>query len=38
MSRGPAPPFTLPDADGAPIDLADYRGRTTLLLFLRHLA
>ncbi len=29
----PAPAFTLPDADGAPVSLADYRGRRLVLYF-----
>lgn len=28
-----APPFTLPDASGTPVSLADYRGRRVLLYF-----
>ncbi len=27
----PAPPFTLPDADGRPVSLADYRGRRVIV-------
>jgi len=29
----PAPPFTLPDQDGAPVDLASYRGRRVVVYF-----
>ena len=29
----PAPPFTLPDQDGNPVDLASYRGRKILVYF-----
>ncbi len=29
----PAPPFRLPDQDGAPVDLADYRGRKVIVYF-----
>jgi len=29
----PAPPFTLPDQDGAPVDLAGYRGRRVVVYF-----
>lgn len=29
----PAPEFTLPDQDGSPIALADYRGRRVILFF-----
>ncbi len=29
----PAPDFTLPDADGRPVSLADHRGRRTVLYF-----
>ena len=28
-----APEFTLPDADGAPVSLSDYRGRSVLVYF-----
>jgi len=29
----PAPAFTLPDADGTPVSLADYRGRKVIVYF-----
>jgi thioredoxin-dependent peroxiredoxin len=29
----PAPPFTLPDHDGTPVDLAGYRGRRVVVYF-----
>ena len=29
----PAPEFTLPDADGRPVSLADYRGRNVIVYF-----
>lgn len=29
----PAPDFTLPDADGNPVSLSDYRGRSTIVYF-----
>ncbi len=29
----PAPDFTLPDADGTPVSLADYRGRRVVVYF-----
>ena len=29
----PAPEFTLPDQDGQPVSLADFRGRTIVLFF-----
>jgi peroxiredoxin Q/BCP len=29
----PAPPFTLPDQDGTPVDLASYRGRRVVVYF-----
>lgn len=29
----PAPAFTLPDADGTPVSLGDYRGRTVVVYF-----
>ena len=29
----PAPAFTLPDADGRPVSLADYRGRNVIVYF-----
>ncbi|SRR6266487_6371592 len=29
----PAPPFTLPDQDGDPVDLASFRGRKVLVYF-----
>ncbi|MBE9376082.1 thioredoxin-dependent thiol peroxidase [Saccharopolyspora sp. HNM0983] len=29
----PAPEFTLPDADGNPVSLADYRGRSVVVYF-----
>jgi peroxiredoxin Q/BCP len=29
----PAPDFTLPDADGEPVSLADYRGRKVIVYF-----
>ena len=29
----PAPPFSLPDVDGRPVTLEDYRGRALLLFF-----
>ncbi len=29
----PAPPFTLPDEDGKPVSLADYRGKKVVLYF-----
>jgi peroxiredoxin Q/BCP len=29
----PAPDFTLPDADGNPVSLADYRGRSVIVYF-----
>ena len=29
----PAPQFTLPDQDGAPVDLASYRGRRVVVYF-----
>ena len=29
----PAPDFTLPDADGTPVSLSDYRGRTVVVYF-----
>lgn len=32
-----APDFTLTALDGSQISLRDYRGRHTLLIFLRHL-
>ena len=32
-----APELTLPDIDGRPVSLADYRGRWVVLVFLRWL-
>ncbi|KWX03394.1 peroxiredoxin [Carbonactinospora thermoautotrophica] len=29
----PAPPFTLPDADGTPVSLADFQGRKVIVYF-----
>ncbi|GAC1320821.1 MAG: thioredoxin-dependent thiol peroxidase [Acidimicrobiales bacterium] len=29
----PAPPFTLPDADGAPVSLSDFRGQRVVVYF-----
>jgi cytochrome oxidase Cu insertion factor (SCO1/SenC/PrrC family) len=33
-----APEFTLADADGQFLSLSDFRGRTVVLVFLRHFA
>jgi len=33
----PAPDFRLPSLGGAIVSLADFRGRSVLLVFLRHL-
>ncbi len=33
----PAPPFQLPDLNGEPISLGEFRGRPVLLTFLRHI-
>ncbi len=33
LLNGPAPDFTLPDLDGQPVSLSDYRGRPVLLNF-----
>ncbi|MCH8107072.1 MAG: redoxin domain-containing protein [Chloroflexi bacterium] len=33
-----APDFTLADSDGQFLSLSDFRGRTVLLVFLRHFA
>jgi peroxiredoxin len=34
--RPPAPAFSLADADGRRVGLADFRGRPLLVVFLRH--
>ena len=33
QAGSPAPDFTLPDQDGNQVSLADYRGRTVVLVF-----
>ncbi|MGQ9890010.1 MAG: redoxin domain-containing protein, partial [Aggregatilineales bacterium] len=35
-ARSPAPAFTLPRENGQPVSLADYRGRSVVLLFYRN--